>query len=332
MTELIDVISLGAGVQSSTLLMMADRGEIKINGEVIIPKYAIMSDPGNEPEKVYKWIQFLQSQVKNIEIVLTKNGDIIEDTLDGIKNNRRFASVPFFTKRVVPVFEKVLVSEEEIILGDYDDWNDDYVDDDADVFVSYKDGKKLVATNQPTYKKGRQLGFKTEKGILWRQCTGEYKINAVRKKLRELYGYGSRDKVKEKFRLWMGISTDEIQRVKPSGVKYIENVFPLIDYEMSRQDCLDWFSKNNLPLPPRSSCIICPYHSNTHWRDMKENDPISWYMAVDFDRKIRKWPKLEAEVFLHRSCVPLDQVDFGTEQLGFEVDAFNNECEGMCGV
>lgn len=272
MTEYIDIISLGAGVQSSTLLMMADRGEIQIDGQTIIPKYAIMSDTGNEPQLVYKWLEFLQSKVQNIEIVLTQNGHIVNDILSGIENNTRFASVPFFTK-------------------------DKY-------------GKK---------------------GILWRQCTNEYKIMAVRKEIRKLLGYGANGRVKEKVRLWMGISTDEIQRVKPSQVKYIENVFPLIDYDMSRQDCLNWFSDNKLPLPPRSSCIICPYHSNDHWQHMKEHDPVSWKMAVEFDKKIRNMPKLNSEVFLHRQCVPLDEVVFNDDkQMTF--DDFTNECEGMCGV
>lgn len=268
---MIDIISLGAGVQSSTMLMMADRGLIKINGEVVIPKYAIMSDTGNEPQKVYEWLKYLQSQVKNIEIVLTHNGNIITDTLNGIANNERFASVPFFTKA--------------------------------------KDGTK---------------------GVLFRQCTGEYKINAVRKEIRRLLGYGPRERVKEQIRLWMGISTDEIQRVKPSNVKYIENYFPLIEDEMSRFDCLKWFNDNNMPLPPRSSCIICPYHSLDHWRDMKENDPESWNMAVEFDKAIRHMPKLDADVFLHRQCVPLDQIDFGADQMN--IDDFINECEGMCGI
>lgn len=269
--EYIDIISLGAGVQSSTLLMMADRGEIKIDGQVVIPKYAIMSDTGNEPQKVYDWLKYLQSKVQNIKIVLTNDGHIVNDILNGVENNERFVSAPFFTKD--------------------------------------KNGKV---------------------GILWRQCTGKYKISAVRKEIRRLLGYGPRQRVKEKIRLWMGISTDEIQRVKPSNVKYIENIFPLIDYDMSRLDCLEWFKQNEMPLPPRSSCIICPYHSNEHWLDMKNNDPESWNMAVEFDKKIRHMPKLESEVYLHRSCVPLDEVDFGEDQ--DDIDGFTNECEGMCGI
>jgi len=39
------------------------------------------------------------------------------------------------------------------------------------------------------------------------------------------------------------------------------------------------------------------------------------------------------EIYLHRSCKPLDEVDFDNEedkgQLGFD---FQSECEGMCGI
>lgn len=38
-------------------------------------------------------------------------------------------------------------------------------------------------------------------------------------------------------------------------------------------------------------------------------------------------------VYLHRSCQPLSEVDFGNlTQDNAEEDAFDNECEGICGV
>lgn len=38
---------------------------------------------------------------------------------------------------------------------------------------------------------------------------------------------------------------------------------------------------------------------------------------------------LGAGLFLHYSCKPLESVQFFDEK---QVDLFNNECEGMCGV
>lgn len=304
--DTIDIISLGAGVQSSTLLLKADRGEFKIDGEVVIPKYAIMSDTGNEPDKVYEWLSFLQSQVKNIEIVLTDNGDIVRDTLKGIENHERFSSVPFFVVNDIPIYEQVLKGHKKVVSEEFGE------------------------IDEPIYEDGELIEVKKKRGILWRQCTRDYKIYPVRREIRKLLGYQPREKVREHVRLWMGISTDEIQRVKPSQVKFIENIYPLIDEDMSRLDCLRWFQDNDLPLPPKSSCIICPYHSDEHWLDIKRNDPKAWDMAVNFDKQIRHMPSVNGAVYLHRSCVPLDEVALKDNQESF--DLFGNECEGMCGL
>jgi hypothetical protein len=36
----------------------------------------------------------------------------------------------------------------------------------------------------------------------------------------------------------MGISIDEVQRLKTNRMKYIENQYPVIDKYISRKDCL----------------------------------------------------------------------------------------------
>lgn len=45
------VISLGAGVQSSTLALMAVEGELDPS-----PRLAIFADTGDEPRAVYEWL------------------------------------------------------------------------------------------------------------------------------------------------------------------------------------------------------------------------------------------------------------------------------------
>ena len=44
------ILSLGAGVQSSTLALMAVRGEIEM------PEAAIFADTGAEPKSVYEYL------------------------------------------------------------------------------------------------------------------------------------------------------------------------------------------------------------------------------------------------------------------------------------
>src|SRR5580765_5491306 len=58
MVEPIHIISLGAGVQSSTMALMAAHGEI-----TPMPVAAIFADTQGEPASVYKWLDWLEGQL-----------------------------------------------------------------------------------------------------------------------------------------------------------------------------------------------------------------------------------------------------------------------------
>ena len=65
---------------------------------------------------------------------------------------------------------------------------------------------------------------------------------------------------------------------------------------------------------------------------MKINRKNYWKECVEFDKNIRNRLKNKKfEAYLHRSCVPLDQVVFNIKE--DTMDMFNDICdEGMCGV
>lgn len=77
---------------------------------------------------------------------------------------------------------------------------------------------------------------------------------------------------------WLGISTDEIIRAKPSFESWQVKRFPLIEMRMSRSDCLAWLKRHDYPLPPKSACIACPFHDDTLWRHMRDHDAEAWAM------------------------------------------------------
>lgn len=52
------ILSLGAGVQSSTLALMFKHGEL-----TPMPDAAIFADPQAEPKRVYTWLDWLESQL-----------------------------------------------------------------------------------------------------------------------------------------------------------------------------------------------------------------------------------------------------------------------------
>ena len=106
---------------------------------------------------------------------------------------------------------------------------------------------------------------------------------------------------------------------------------------ITRIRCLEWFKKNiGDNLPPRSSCTFCPYHSNKEWKKIKETDPNSWNQAVEVDeflRSVKRSKSLKNSEYLHKSCVPLKNVDFRNDiDKGQQVFGFLQECEGMCGL
>ena len=74
----------------------------------------------------------------------------------------------------------------------------------------------------------------------------------------------------------MGISIDEIFRIKDSRVKWKTKRYPLIELNKSRTDCLRWMQENGYPKPPRSACVFCPFHNDIEWLRLKTKEPYEF--------------------------------------------------------
>lgn len=170
-----------------------------------------------------------------------------------------------------------------------------------------------------------------EPGMLRRQCTNEYKIQPVVQAIRQhlKVAKGRRVKKSQGVTLWLGISLDEVERMKESRLKWITNAWPLIDKRMRRGDCLAYLKSKSIPVPAKSACIGCPFHGNAYWRDLKNNSPEEFESACNFDDIMRtRKAAVRAPVFLHPSRVPLRAVDL----TNYQGDMFEQECEGYCGI
>ena len=101
---------------------------------------------------------------------------------------------------------------------------------------------------------------------------------------------------------------------------------------MSRLDCLKFFKDNIFPVPVKSSCSFCPYHSNKFWAEIQKENGKAWKQAVKADEAIRDSTKrgLNDKLYLHRSCKPLKEIDFEDNQLEM-FEGFNCD-EGYCGL
>lgn len=267
-TEPIHIISLGAGVQSSTMSLMAACGDI-----TPMPKCAIFADTQTEPASVYRWLDWLEKQLP-FPVIRVSAGNLRDDILTPYWSNKNkkqtFESIPAY------------------ILND--------------------DGTS---------------------GIMERQCTKDFKIDPVSKSITvQMREYNTHSAVK-----WLGISVDEVWRAKPSRRKSVEHRWPLLmELRFSRQDCLVWMKSHGFPRPPRSACTFCPYRGKDEWLSLSKEE---FEDAVDFEKKFQAMCRntnLKGTPFFHRSLKPLSEVDFSTEEEWGQLNMFNNECEGMCGV
>jgi hypothetical protein len=272
-------LSLGAGVQSSALALMAATGEIGPR-----PTAAIFADTQAEPASVYRWLDWLESEIARsplpFPVIRVTKGNLTADSLR-VRQRVKTVGAPW-SKSLIPAF------------------------------VKNPDGSR---------------------GIMGRACTYDYKVMTLIKKQRELAKIkrGQKDVT---VTCWIGISYDEVIRMKPSRVAWVQHRWPLVERGMRRANCLDWMQSRGYPKPPRSACVYCPFHSDAEWRRLRSEEPQEFARAVQFERDLqetkRRTPNMRGVPFLHSSLTPLDQVDFG--ETSRQMDFFGGECEGMCGV
>lgn len=274
MNSIPEYISLGAGVQSSTLALMAAKGQVHP-----MQAGAIFADTQAEPKAIYEWLNWLEKQL------------------------------PF------PVYRVTAGSLTEASLK---------------IVTNRKTGKQYARNFIPAYAKNPD----GSKGIVGRRCTFDFKIRPIMKKVRELASIGRGQKHIGVIQ-WVGISLDEVHRMKPSRDLWAKIRWPLIELEMTRHDCLRWMEKNGFPTPPRSACIYCPFHSDNEWKRLKQSDPDAFKFAVEFEKQFQettaKTGSMRATPFLHDSLVPLGEIDFSEDSTQGQLK-WGNECEGMCGV
>ena len=183
----------------------------------------------------------------------------------------------------------------------------------------------------PLYVQSEGQRGMVRKGMLRRQCTSVYKINPIRRHLRERM----RSWAVTSIDLWYGISWDEVQRMRTSDVRYVTNVYPLVEQRLDRAACAAFLADRGI-VAPKSACVGCPYHSDAMWREMRDERPGEWADAVAFDAAVRDRRAGHGQLYLHRQRVPLAEVDLQPpltpEERGQLSLAFGDECWGVCGV
>lgn len=211
-------ISLGAGVQSTVLYLMAGMGLISPT-----PRAAVFADTGWESARVYDHLEWLETleMPNRIPIHRVSTGNLYENVWHA-RRSEGGGQTPFTD---IPTFIR-------------DAWDE-------------------IAMRR-------------------RQCTQQYKIRPIIRRVREIIGRtnGTRRNQGPFGVQWIGITTEEWLRAKDAKDPWLHNAFPLIEMHMSRQDCAAWF-RERYPhrVLAKSSCVGCPFHSNREWLRLYREDP-----------------------------------------------------------
>jgi len=128
----------------------------------------------------------------------------------------------------------------------------------------------------------------TQAGKLPTYCSKEWKALVVRRYI------GGADGNPNGVIMWLGMSTDEIERMKSSDMKWIEHQWPLCDMptkarfgiRMNRMECARLIHDFGWPPSPRSACVWCPHLDNVQWQRMKEYAPSDFHRAIAVEKSV----------------------------------------------
>ena len=192
-----------------------------------------------------------------------------------------------------------------------------YITNSPPLFVKHNDGGKVYMAN--------------------RNCTVTYKIKPFHRYMKNIFNIKRQKPEQEKcIELWMGISLDEMQRMREGTDWYAILRYPLIEMKMVRNESIKLVERFGLPTPPRSACTFCPYHNDNEWKRIRKNFPDEFQKVIELEKSIqnglKEKPALKGVPYFHRSCKPIGEINFGEEQYDLFDDGFLNECDGVCGI
>lgn len=283
--------SMGAGVQSTTIALLA------ANGVIPKPRYAVFSDTGWEPNRVYEHLERLNVEVlqpAGIELVKVSAGNLYTEGMD--LNYPRM--LPLYSRDPDTGAPRGLMSRactSGFKLGPIWRW----LREQLGGAVSVVECKYCLGTGERTAPwLAKDPRYPNTLGPC-SVCRGTKQVTRVGQPPRTVWAQSM-----------VGFSADELFRVGRSRVPYCEDSYPLIEGElaMTRDDCIAYLGEQGWGDTAKSSCIGCPFHNNAEWREVRD-DPEQWAQAVAFDRAIRQQPAANMSMYLHKSRVPLEQAD-----------------------
>lgn len=291
----LNVLNFGAGVQSTTVLLMSLDG--------ILPKLdaVIFADTQYEPESVYRHLAWCVEHAasRGLEISIRSAGNIRDDIIEfwgprrSAADGKRYASIPAFVRNPDGSSGGLIRRQ---CTGDYK----------IDVIERYV--------------REELLGL--SKGQRWPKSHVVTNWLGISFDERRRMKVSTRPAVRFFHPL---IESPEIDALATSRT--------LFSSGMTRDDCMRWIASRGYPTPPRSACICCPFRSDREWKALTPSEFEDACKLDEQIRNSPRSSttddgRLVGSPFLHRSLVPLRDVVFKDDGRG----DWDDECSGICGV
>jgi len=330
----VDVMSFGGGVQSTAVMTLAGEGLIPM------PARWVFSDPGFEGSDTYAHLERCKEYIakRGGQLDVVSAGNIETEVIEFARRRansevKRYASIP--------------------------------------LFVTNPDGSEGIMPRQCTteYKiepieryhrrevlglKPRQRAPKVPAVCVWIGISADEERRATPP------GRWRTERAEVGTDLLGEPATVERRVWEP--VPWQVKAFPLLGYVIhpdrsrvtddrfahcsgwDRDDAKDWLAKSWPHPVPRSACICCPYRGNAEWRAMREDAPAEFARAAEFERRLQQGlaghparrgrGDLAGTPYLHRTLVPLRMADLDADLADRKGcgGLFSQEPDGICGV
>lgn len=324
------ILSYGGGMQSNALAMKF------MNDDLDYPKpdAVIFADTGWERESTYdyvRWFSKLWTKETGIPFITVSGGNLLEILLN-----------PDNPRTEMPSY--INASQWETIDGLRELW----LSDAKKAYRKLEKAAKKQETLLPLppldtileaalvkFEKGVAEGEITEgwkemdNSSIGRQCTQRLKIRPIRKWIRENMDPTKDDPVGQ----YIGISLDEWHRMTSDEDERFELIYPLCKERISRDDCEQYILDCGFPIPEKSACVGCPYHSNKTWASLNDKE-LEQVIHVEQilnhfikNSKLAKRPYFANGTRFHSSMKPMWERPFETEK-----DLSEYERDSVCGV
>jgi len=126
-------------------------------------------------------------------------------------------------------------------------------------------------------------GILPSRSMRW--CTNRLKIRPIRQR-------ASMADIEKPYGQLLGFDRNEIKRIKRfKSTRNTEERFPLVEMDLTREDCITIITGENLPIPVKSRCFCCPFQALSSFLLMANKYPE----LADRASKMELWTNLKRD-------------------------------------